>query len=204
MPNKLFFELDKQIQDRIISASITEFATHGYENSSTNMIVKDCAISKGSLFKYFENKEDLYFFLIDTVMAEMARDMSDKISSLSKDLYERVIEYSTAEISWYAKNPVKGRFIIGVASEDDPDITKKIIGRYGKKSSDIYHELLSEVDLSCIKNDKEKAGDILQWVLEGFNRAFLENVSTERDIDELEREYISKLKEYLSVLKNGL
>ena len=44
----------------------------------------------------------------------------------------------------------------------------------------------------------------MQWVLEGFNRAFLENVSTERDIDELEREYISKLKEYLSVLKNGL
>ena len=159
---------------------------------------------KNHIHEYFENKEDLYFFLIDTVMAEMARDMSDKISSLSKDLYERVIEYSTAEISWYAKNPVKGRFIIGVASEDDPDITKKIIGRYGKKSSDIYHELLSEVDLSCIKNDKEKAGDILQWVLEGFNRAFLENVSTERDIDELEREYISKLKEYLSVLKNGL
>ena len=196
MPNKLFFELDKQKQDRIISASIADFAVHGYENSSTNRIVKECAISKGSLFKYFENKEDLYFFLIDTVMAEMARDMSDKISSLSKDLYERVIEYSTAEISWYAKNPVKGRFIIGVASEDDSDISKKIIGRYGKKSS--------EVDLSCIKNDKEKAGDILQWVLEGFNRAFLENVSTERDIDELEREYISKLKEYLSVLKNGL
>ena len=99
MPNKLFFELDKQKQDRIISAAITEFATHGYENSSTNRIVKECAISKGSLFKYFENKEDLYFFLIDTVMAEMARDMSNKISSLSKDLYERVIEYSTAEIS---------------------------------------------------------------------------------------------------------
>ena len=66
MPNKLFFELDKQKQDRIISAAITEFATHGYENSSTNRIVKECAISKGSLFKYFENKEDLYFFLIDT------------------------------------------------------------------------------------------------------------------------------------------
>ena len=204
MPKKLFFELDKEKQDRIIKAAITEFAEYGYENSSTNRIVKNCAISKGSLFKYFENKEEMYFFLIDTVMADMAKDMSDKISSLSSNLYERVIEYSAVEISWYCKNPIKGRFIIGIAKESGSDIGEKIINRYGKKSNDIYHDLLNEIDDSCIKQNKERSGDILKWVLEGFNSSFLENASIDCDIEMLKEKYIRELKEYLNILKNGL
>ena len=204
MPKKLFFELDKEKQDRIITAAISEFAEYGYENSSTNRIVRNCAISKGSLFKYFDNKEDMYFFLIDTVMADMAKDMSVEINSLSTNLYERIIEYSAAEISWYCKNPINGRFIIGIAKEKGSDIGEKIINRYGKKSNDIYHDLLNDIDESCIKNSKERAGDILKWVLEGFNSSFLETVSLDSDIDKLKDEYISKLKVYINVLKNGL
>ena len=59
MPKKVFNELEKEKQDRIIEAAIKEFAEYGYENGSTNRIVKECGISKGSLFKYFENKEDI-------------------------------------------------------------------------------------------------------------------------------------------------
>ena len=60
MPTKVFNELDKSKQDKIIESAIKEFAEYGYEEGSTNRIVKDCGISKGSLFKYFENKEELY------------------------------------------------------------------------------------------------------------------------------------------------
>ncbi len=46
--------LDKQ--ERIINASLAEFARNGYERASTNEIVKEAGISKGSLFVYFNNK----------------------------------------------------------------------------------------------------------------------------------------------------
>ena len=56
MPMKLFTELDSEKQERILDAALKEFAEYGYENGSTNRIVKNCGISKGSLFTYFENK----------------------------------------------------------------------------------------------------------------------------------------------------
>ena len=56
MPTKIFTELDEKKQERIIDAALKEFAEYGYENASTNRIVKTCGVSKGSLFKYFENK----------------------------------------------------------------------------------------------------------------------------------------------------
>ena len=205
MQMKLFSELDSEKQQRIIEAALTEFSEYGYENGSTNRIVKNCGISKGSLFKYFENKEELYFYLIDTVSAQMAEEMRFDVSRLSRDLYERVIEYSVAEISWYVTNPVKGRFLIGVASETGSDIGRKIVERYGDKSTDIYEALLKGVDMSGRSNSRKEISDILRWVIMGFNSSFLKSIAgRDDDIESLKKSYIKQLKGYLSVLKKGL
>ncbi len=205
MPTKIFTDLDEKKQERVLDAALKEFAEYGYENASTNRIVKTCGVSKGSLFKYFENKEELYFYLIDMVSAQMALETRLDINRLSKDLYERVIEYSASEISWYAANPVKGRFLIGIASEAGSDIGKKIIERYGEKSEDIYEALLKEVDMSGLHNSRRKITDILRWVLMGFKRSFLKSIAgSNDDIETLKNSYIKQLKGYLQVLKNGL
>ena len=205
MPMKLFTELDSEKQERILDAALKEFAEYGYENGSTNRIVKNCGISKGSLFKYFENKEDLYFYLIDTVSAEMAEETRVDIGKLSKDLYERVIEYSVTEISWYVTNPVKGRFMIGIASETGSDIGRKIIERYGEKSTDIYETLLKGVDMSGLHSSRKEITDILRWVLMGFNNSFLMRIAgSSDDIETLKKSYLKQLKTHLKVLKSGL
>ena len=205
MPMKLFTELDSEKQERILDAALKEFAEYGYENGSTNRIVKNCGISKGSLFKYFENKEDLYFYLIDTVSAEMAEETRVDIGKLSKDLYERVIEYSVTEISWYVTNPVKGRFMIGIASETGSDIGRKIIERYGEKSTDIYETLLKGVDISGLHSSRKEITDILRWVLMGFNNSFLMSIAgSSDDIETLKKSYLKQLKTHLKVLKSGL
>ena len=41
-----FLNLDKEKQDRIINAALKEFALKGYDNASTNEIVKSSEISK--------------------------------------------------------------------------------------------------------------------------------------------------------------
>ena len=205
MPMKLFTELDSEKQERILDAALKEFAEYGYENGSTNRIVKNCGISKGSLFKYFENKEDLYFYLIDTVSAEMAEETRVDIGKLSKDLYERVIEYSVTEISWYVTNPVKGRFMIGIASETGSDIGRKIIERYGEKSTDIYETLLKGVDMSGLHSSRKEITDILRWVLMGFNNSFLMSIAgSSDDIETLKKSYLKQLKTHLKVFKSGL
>jgi len=82
MPTNQFLNLEVEKQHRIIRAAITEFAQNTYVNASTNRIVKECSISKGSLFKYFIDKEDLYFFILDTVMGEMLRDMESEVTGV--------------------------------------------------------------------------------------------------------------------------
>lgn len=58
-------------RNKITVVSIDEFAKYGYKNSSTNRIVQNAGISKGSLFKYFKNKDELYFYILDSVTQEL-------------------------------------------------------------------------------------------------------------------------------------
>ena len=55
--NDQFLNLQAEKQNRIIQVAIKEFAQNAYVSASTNRIVKECGISKGSLFKYFTDKE---------------------------------------------------------------------------------------------------------------------------------------------------
>ena len=206
MPTQLFFELPDEKRRTIIFAGITEFANYGYENSSTNRIVKEAGISKGSLFKYFSTKEDFYFYVLDVTANELISDLKEKVNDLSKELFQRIIEYSALEFSWYILNPEKSKIIVNAFSKTDTDISQKIEMRYGKKEQDIYYWLLQDVDTSLFRWDKKKTIEILKWFLKGFNDDFLRLSQEENynDFEKLKKEYINSLSEYIEMLKKGL
>lgn len=204
MPTKQFLNLETEKQNNIIQVSIAEFSQYGYENASTNRIVKKCDISKGSLFKYFSSKEDLYFFLLDTVTAEMIHDMESGLCNLSKELFQRIIDYSVWEISWYIKNPIKGQLVIGAAVRNDTEIYRKTVERYGIKGDNIYRRLLEDVDERELRRNKSDIADILKWVLEGFNKDFLDKIDLkDGSFEQFKEEYVNKLTGYINILKEG-
>lgn len=204
VPTKLFFELNRDKQITILNTAISEFAAHGYTNSSTNSIVKNCGISKGSLFKYFVNKEELYFYILDTVTAEFAENIRAKAIGLSKELFQRIIEYSALEFSWYIQNPEKSKLIISAFTKSDTEIYQKTAARYSSAEWDIYCGLLEDVDFSNYRCDKQKAVEILKWVLKGFNDDFSESVQIERySFENLHNEYVRILTGYIEILKSG-
>ena len=59
MPRKRFADLEQPRRNRILGAAAHEFAERGYEAASVNRIITEAGISKGSLYYYFDDKEDL-------------------------------------------------------------------------------------------------------------------------------------------------
>ncbi len=68
MPKDLFFALSQEKQSRIIEAAIEEFSKVIYHDASINQIIKNAEISRGSFYQYFEDKEDLFFYIIETII----------------------------------------------------------------------------------------------------------------------------------------
>lgn len=206
MPARLFFELSTEKQTRILDAGLTEFAEYGYECSSTNRIVRNAGISKGSLFQYFSNKEDFYFYLLDQVTEDYVTSLETSAASLSTELFPRITEYAVLEFTWYIRHPVQAKLILQAFSRNTSGIHSKVMARYEMQGKALYRKLMRDVDSSRFQWEKEKILDILEWFLEGFNTSFIAEQmnGTDQDWDAIQNRYVEQLSEYMKPLETGL
>lgn len=65
MPKKTFFNLPEEKQQRILDAAAEEFIEYkdNYEKSSVKRIAERADIAIGSIYKYFDDKNDLFSYL---------------------------------------------------------------------------------------------------------------------------------------------
>ncbi|WP_340147199.1 TetR/AcrR family transcriptional regulator [Lentilactobacillus rapi] len=65
---------DPQKEQAILTAAVQEFGKQGYR-ASTDKIAEVADVSKGSVFRYFDNKQHLYYAAvkqaIDTIMRSL-------------------------------------------------------------------------------------------------------------------------------------
>lgn len=73
MPKSTFFNLPDNKRESILEIAIEEFANHDYKNASISNIVSKAGIAKGSFYQYFEDKKDLYLYLIQLAGEEKKR-----------------------------------------------------------------------------------------------------------------------------------
>jgi AcrR family transcriptional regulator len=64
-----FAKLPEAQQQTILRVALDEFATHGFHDASLNRMIEAAGISKGSMYYYFDGKDDLYAFAARTELA---------------------------------------------------------------------------------------------------------------------------------------
>src|SRR3954467_2679862 len=64
MPTSTFFALPAERRDRLLRGDIVEFSERPYAEASLSRIAQRSRIPKGSFYQYFEDKLDLYRWLI--------------------------------------------------------------------------------------------------------------------------------------------
>ena len=92
MPHKTFFNLPKEKQNKIIKFAKEEFANYLFEDASVNRIVKAADLSRGSFYLYFENKEDLYFYVLDLFFEERETKYEEIAKKNNKDIKKTLLD----------------------------------------------------------------------------------------------------------------
>jgi TetR/AcrR family transcriptional regulator len=130
MPLKTFMNLSQERQKEIIDTCLMEFALRDYNEVSLSKIIAKLGLAKGSFYRYFESKRDLYAYLI-----EYAKE-------LNAGLFERTLKDCKGDIlgAWVKlylqaalldnKYPVFGAFGYKVSQERD----NVILGHVALKS----------------------------------------------------------------------
>jgi AcrR family transcriptional regulator len=112
MPRSRFRKLPREKQEAILEAAAEEFASRGYEGASYNQIIERSGVSKGSMYYYFEGKEDLY----TAILMRMAEGFYGYIGSFKEvpdaaSFWQQAEEMSVRAIEFYADNPTAAGLI---------------------------------------------------------------------------------------------
>lgn len=83
-----FLNLTPEEQNRVIDAALDEFAENEFAKASLNNIIARAGISKGSMYHYFANKEDLYDYLIKRVLVTKETFLKQTLAELGKPVTE--------------------------------------------------------------------------------------------------------------------
>ena len=105
--------LKKEIRERILAAAVEEFKAQGYADASIRNIAENAEISLGNIYRYYVNKEDLYFAIIKPFM-ESVRNFVDNdfsftnktMKELSETLITFIMQYSDELLIIFKGNSV--------------------------------------------------------------------------------------------------
>lgn len=73
---------DQGFRDRIVSAALDAFRTRSYSEVTVSDIAEACGMAKGSVYRYFDSKEDLLTAAIEKLLDDTARGFERAVEEL--------------------------------------------------------------------------------------------------------------------------
>lgn len=197
--SRLFLGLTDEKKARIINAALEEFTKHGYDNASTNVIVKNAGISKGSLFKYFSNKQTIYYYLYEFA-GEVISSIYKQIDYNITDFFERLKNIGDVKFNIIQKFPEVFNFLKSANEETNPNIKEYV---YKKRDSEIekgLNLLYKGVDFTKFRDDidLEIMLNLIKHIMLSFNE---EHIKKLKSFTEVDKKYIDEWEVYFKALK---
>lgn len=196
-----FHSIASEKQERIINAALKEFARNGYDRASTNEIVKEAEISKGSLFNYFINKKELYLFLLDYVM-KVVEKIYDEIDCSETDFFEKMRQLGLAKFKVYKKVPQAFNFLRSLSHEEAAEVKTTVSELKKGLISKGMEKGYENIDWSRFREDfnRKKMINIINWTMLSFAEEYM---NTFDSFDDVGLEVLSESDEYFEILRKS-
>jgi len=197
--NSIFNSLNSEKQELIINAAIKEFVKSGFEKASTNEIVKESKISKGSLFNYFNSKKNLYLYLIEYVV-QIVEKIYEQIDLNETDIFKRIEKLGLKKLHIQRRFPQVFDFLTSLTYEESDEVKDDIKHKVNFIVDEGLGKLYENIDYSKFREgiDIQKAIDILNWTMFGFAERAVNQLNTFEEVGE---QYIKEWESYSKILK---
>lgn len=196
MPTQTFFNLPEDKKKRLIAGAMKEFSAKSLNEASISNIVKNAKISRGSFYQYFEDKKDLYFFLIGKFRYNYRNLMFKSFSEKEGDFYEGYKLFSEKYIKYIMESEKFGFFEnmylhmnyqINQEARVDFKQTKSHKLPNGKRIVDVVNrdnlKLTTETELI----------DVLRYILSMLNDTIMEGFWKELSVKETQDLFLKRL-----------
>ena len=88
MCTETFLRLPEEKRGRFLEAAWGEFTRGKFADASINQIVRHAGIPRGSVYQYFTDKEDLFYYLLGDIQAQVVQVFSEQLRKNAGDIFQ--------------------------------------------------------------------------------------------------------------------
>ena len=192
MPSETFKNLDENKKQRLIKAAIEEFSRVSFSEASINNIINNAKISRGSFYMYFENKDDLFKYILnfhkqkfnELIKINLKKNNGD-IKRAFGDMFDDIINYISKNNVDFFKNVFLNMNYMNqnyiVPRKED----------YSKKNINEFSEYVNQDILNI--NEKVTLSDIFEILLGITIPAIIHSFIGKVPIEIIKDKYMKKL-----------
>ena len=92
MPSSTFLNLPAEKQEKLLEAATREFSHKPFNEASINQIIKETGIPRGSFYMYFQDKEDLFLYLIKGYMDQLLMLLEEFLLQNGGDIFRALLD----------------------------------------------------------------------------------------------------------------
>lgn len=200
-----FFNLASEKKDRILNAAMKEFAQKGFDNASTNEIVKEANIAKGLLFHYFKDKKTLFLFLYDYAIDISLEEFYKNMDLEEKDFFVRLRQLNKIKLTLLNQYPELFRFLETAYIEQSSKVKKEIDKRNEELTEVNISKVFNGIDITKFKEglDIKRVINIIMWTLQSYGEEVLKShkLLNNKDIDY--DPIFEEAEEYIKIFKKS-
>ncbi len=203
MPKDTFFNLPEDKRALICKVAVAEFAKHRFDKASINRIVAQSGIAKGSFYQYFDDKIDLFRYIVHLVIEEKIKFMAHLMQNPYKhDIFTLIRELYIAAIEFVVAHPEYAEISKGILENKNSPIYKEMMAN-NLPSLYAYFETLLE---NAIENGEIRPDinvKLFAYIIGSMNTLVAEYY-TEQISPNYDEKMMETIDEFLDFLQNGM
>lgn len=218
MPKATFNKLSAARKNAFTEAFLKEFAMHDFDNASISKVLKNLSIAKGSFYQYFEDKMDLFNYLIahcGAIKMGYIKEINRKQFVSFWDYWFALIQ---AGLRYDQEHPIETNFMYNLSKHMDAPSLKEFKAIYTSQSQLALEQIIEpEIVSGQIRNDlplnviayfiKNTNIQMLEYIKSTLNDELVDNIKMgkplfgnnhSKEIENIARIYIKLMQAALS------
>lgn len=190
---------------KILQLALNEFANYSYEKSSINRICVEGNISKGVMYHYFKDKDELYLLCIQYCYDTMIDYYKNKMVE-EEDWKEDIKRYFEIRYNFFKENPILQRIFFNTLfrmPEHLKDKIKRITKSLDELNINFAMRILKKMNIRYGLKPEEIIF-LLDAVQNMLHNKFDGKARSNEEVDELSLEYSQVVEKWVDIILYGI
>lgn len=192
-------------KDKIFNAAIAEFGTKSFENASLNNVCNDNNISKGLVYHYFENKDELFLCCVKACFDDLVHYLK-KEDFNNSDFQKDMQKYLDLRYRFFRENAYYSNIFFNTVLQPPKHLQeqiKELRKDFDRLNLSHYKMALGNVTL---RDDitEDEATEYFYIFQEMFNSYFQRKFYESLDFNSLIEAHELKLSKILNIMLYGI